>query len=153
MIQRPPRSTRTDTLFPYTTLFRSAIPVGGEYQLALAAADVLHAEILAALDVLVRRFLDPAGVQAADLVDAHAHLAAAGCDLAAGADVVAHELAVLEHEGEVGGDVDPLRREVVAGRFLVARTLELAAPGLPGFVGGPARPEDDTSELPSLLRT
>src|SRR3546814_20472142 len=27
MIRRPPRSTRTDTLFPYTTLFRS---VGGK---------------------------------------------------------------------------------------------------------------------------
>src|SRR3546814_11170679 len=27
MIRRPPRSTRTDTLFPYTTLFRS--PVSG----------------------------------------------------------------------------------------------------------------------------
>src|SRR3546814_6792338 len=27
MIRRPPRSTRTDTLFPYTTLFRS---VGGD---------------------------------------------------------------------------------------------------------------------------
>src|SRR3546814_12205260 len=26
MIRRPPRSTRTDTLFPYTTLFRSADP-------------------------------------------------------------------------------------------------------------------------------
>src|SRR3546814_15199306 len=26
MIRRPPRSTRTDTLFPYTTLFRSLIP-------------------------------------------------------------------------------------------------------------------------------
>src|SRR3546814_1856058 len=25
MIRRPPRSTRTDTLFPYTTLFRSAM--------------------------------------------------------------------------------------------------------------------------------
>src|SRR3546814_7807401 len=25
MILRPPRSTRTDTLFPYTTLFRSAV--------------------------------------------------------------------------------------------------------------------------------
>src|SRR3546814_2817108 len=25
MIPRPPRSTRTDTLFPYTTLFRSAV--------------------------------------------------------------------------------------------------------------------------------
>src|SRR3546814_6985516 len=28
MIRRPPRSTRTDTLFPYTTLFRSAVGVG-----------------------------------------------------------------------------------------------------------------------------
>src|SRR3546814_3609595 len=27
MIRRPPRSTRTDTLFPYTTLFRSALAV------------------------------------------------------------------------------------------------------------------------------
>src|SRR3546814_4768437 len=26
MIRRPPRSTRTDTLFPYTTLFRSFLP-------------------------------------------------------------------------------------------------------------------------------
>src|SRR3546814_3936180 len=25
MLRRPPRSTRTDTLFPYTTLFRSAV--------------------------------------------------------------------------------------------------------------------------------
>src|SRR3546814_4786197 len=42
MIRRPPRSTRTDTLFPYTTLFRSAQP--GRTQLcdlpyAGAAAD------------------------------------------------------------------------------------------------------------------
>src|SRR3546814_10753938 len=30
MIRRPPRSTRTDTLFPYTTLFRSCRrPSGG----------------------------------------------------------------------------------------------------------------------------
>src|SRR3546814_11808711 len=29
MIRRPPRSTRTDTLFPYTTLFRSVGPAGG----------------------------------------------------------------------------------------------------------------------------
>src|SRR3546814_18257088 len=27
MIRRPPRSTRTDTLFPYTTLFRSEVEV------------------------------------------------------------------------------------------------------------------------------
>src|SRR3546814_20116901 len=31
MIRRPPRSTRTDTLFPYTTLFRSFdTPVGSD---------------------------------------------------------------------------------------------------------------------------
>src|SRR3546814_6106404 len=29
MIRRPPRSTRTDTLFPYTTLFRSSEPIRG----------------------------------------------------------------------------------------------------------------------------
>src|SRR3546814_15640980 len=29
MIRRPPRSTRTDTLFPYTTLFRSKVPKRG----------------------------------------------------------------------------------------------------------------------------
>src|SRR3546814_6517722 len=34
MIRRPPRSTRTDTLFPYTTLFRSSHPLG------IGAADV-----------------------------------------------------------------------------------------------------------------
>src|SRR3546814_3601443 len=31
MIRRPPRSTRTDTLFPYTTLFRSALPLWPNY--------------------------------------------------------------------------------------------------------------------------
>src|SRR3546814_15855899 len=30
MIRRPPRSTRTDTLFPYTTLFRSLLRPGFE---------------------------------------------------------------------------------------------------------------------------
>src|SRR3546814_8644161 len=29
MLRRPPRSTRTDTLFPYTTLFRSHGPIPG----------------------------------------------------------------------------------------------------------------------------
>src|SRR3546814_4753693 len=35
MIRRPPRSTRTDTLFPYTTLFRSVVRVE---DIALAGA-------------------------------------------------------------------------------------------------------------------
>src|SRR3546814_6507770 len=33
MIRRPPRSTRTDTLFPYTTLFRSYVVAGGTLKL------------------------------------------------------------------------------------------------------------------------
>src|SRR3546814_10846886 len=38
MVRRPPRSTRTDTLFPYTALFRSADVVSeGELRRALAA--------------------------------------------------------------------------------------------------------------------
>src|SRR3546814_20913815 len=31
MIRRPPRSTRTDTLFPYTTLFRSGLRRGSAH--------------------------------------------------------------------------------------------------------------------------
>src|SRR3546814_7986507 len=50
MIRRPPRSTRTDTLFPYTTLFRSqlergpeidrrqvAMAIGGKIEIGIAA--------------------------------------------------------------------------------------------------------------------
>src|SRR3546814_6449697 len=37
MILRPPRSTRTDTLFPYTTLFRSGVIAGREIRMPNAA--------------------------------------------------------------------------------------------------------------------
>src|SRR3546814_8395830 len=43
MIRRPPRSTRTDTLFPYTTLFRSL-----EVELGITRPDPL-ADIVAVL--------------------------------------------------------------------------------------------------------
>src|SRR3546814_3275958 len=42
MIRRPPRSTRTDTLFPYTTLFRSE-RVDGIHRLAAPARQQAHA--------------------------------------------------------------------------------------------------------------
>src|SRR3546814_14063649 len=44
MIRRPPRSTRTDTLFPYTTLFRSTargIPVMAHVGLTPQAVNAL----------------------------------------------------------------------------------------------------------------
>src|SRR3546814_4814739 len=44
MIRRPPRSTRTDTLFPYTTLFRSA------FDLAIHDQDIKLAERIAGIE-------------------------------------------------------------------------------------------------------
>src|SRR3546814_1332753 len=43
MLRRPPRSTRTDTLFPYTTLFRSAHAEAkaARYDVRVAAASRL----------------------------------------------------------------------------------------------------------------
>src|SRR3546814_8791400 len=53
MIRRPPRSTRTDTLFPYTTLFRSiahqhdlGARVGGVAQRAFHLACADHARFV-----------------------------------------------------------------------------------------------------------
>src|SRR3546814_2639597 len=59
MIRRPPRSTRTDTLFPCTTLFRSHVNgvVGRELRIALQPVDL----------VLLEQELDAAG-QALDRV-------------------------------------------------------------------------------------
>src|SRR3546814_2802893 len=71
MIRRPPRSTRTDTLFPYTTLFRSrefdpmarrgqwaalATPDGADGSLPIRQDARLLGALLAAGDVLA---LDP----------------------------------------------------------------------------------------------
>src|SRR3546814_358248 len=41
MIRRPPRSTRTDTLFPYTTLFRSACAMRYAYLLVAIVSEVV----------------------------------------------------------------------------------------------------------------
>src|SRR3546814_12685728 len=53
MIRRPPRSTRTDTLFPYTTLFRS---VDDSLQLAArqAAAQQTDADLVETVQKILR---------------------------------------------------------------------------------------------------
>src|SRR3546814_17162671 len=78
MIRRPPRSTRTDTLFPYTTLFRSLqgrnIPaadvsrgeVGREIHAAGGHADtgMAHSVVRERDEAAVRRMLgDPVGAR------------------------------------------------------------------------------------------
>src|SRR3546814_6247230 len=53
MIRRPPRATRTDTLFPYTTLFRSHPLALVWIEVALAQPDRLrrHLDQLVVLDI------------------------------------------------------------------------------------------------------
>src|SRR3546814_20233311 len=53
MIRRPPRSTRTDTLFPYTTLFRSV-------------AGIDHQHVFAFVETIDRAHLDAIHVLATD---------------------------------------------------------------------------------------
>src|SRR3546814_3923115 len=78
MIRRPPKSTRTDTLFPYTTLFRSVVaailnrrgslgPAPGKRsrgELVLEALD--HADALTAAEALAE--LDPRAYRSFNLV-------------------------------------------------------------------------------------
>src|SRR3546814_7659858 len=44
MIRRPPRSTRTDTLFPYTTLFRSKDQGRSDAAIVAAALNMIRTE-------------------------------------------------------------------------------------------------------------
>src|SRR3546814_9713313 len=71
MIRRPPRSTRTDTLFPYTTLFRSMLDV-----------DAIRAQVRA-LD-FTRGTPADAAMRREDDADARANLAIEGMALDAG---------------------------------------------------------------------
>src|SRR3546814_19934544 len=55
MIRRPPRSTRTDTLFPYTTLFRS-MAVRGAPAIGIAAAYGLVLALRADVDAMPQAY-------------------------------------------------------------------------------------------------
>src|SRR3546814_13739204 len=80
MIRRPPRSTRSGTLFPYTTLFRSCLPLpfalaGRACRCLLSVEQDVDAPVLAAL------VLDLADTHAAYLAGAMHVGAAAGLQI------------------------------------------------------------------------
>src|SRR3546814_1974076 len=107
MLRRPPRFTRTDTLFPYTTLFRSDLHGVQRGALAQVVGDhpdrqaMFHRRIAAdAADV--------DGVLAGTL--GRSHVAIAG--------------PVVDH------DAARLRRERLARLFLADRPLELDVAGV-----------------------
>src|SRR3546814_12175555 len=76
MIRRPPRSTRTDTLLPYTTPFRSAAKLQ-------AASSAERRRFIRATTVLKARLVTPAGTVEATVLDASLN----GVKLWADADV------------------------------------------------------------------
>src|SRR3546814_13116864 len=81
MIRRPPRSTRTDTLFPYTTLFRSGwAPVsgfnrwrGGDGAMASTRSWSLRA-LFEGFELFVQRFGNAAGAEAVGVQGRDLHL-------------------------------------------------------------------------------
>src|SRR3546814_8051150 len=94
MIRRPPRSTRTDTLVPYTTLFRSDETAERRMMLATTGAEeekprtVVTADELQAAQRLVRRV--PVGES---VVEAILALVRAGRpETSAVPEVVSHEI-------------------------------------------------------------
>src|SRR3546814_11287456 len=61
MIRRPPRSTRTDTLFPYTTLFRSQA-TSSKYRLIVCAQILEHIPYPSDVLRVVREAMDKESV-------------------------------------------------------------------------------------------
>src|SRR3546814_2977159 len=128
MIQLPPSSTRTDTLFPYTTLFRA----GGDVLRRLARLGVIG-ENGGGQNAGDRRLRDDVGV--ADLADQRLHeMAGAHRTLDPVAQVLPGDLALrLIHQHRV--------LEAGVDEIVLHLTVVLQV-----------RSEEHTSELTSLMR-
>src|SRR3546814_3295836 len=140
MKRRTPRSTRTDTLFPHTTLFRSARPrdraIGGEAQLDLlrqVEGDVRARQeiIIAALGAVDEQLAVRIGVDA---------IAVAGR-----VDRDHIGLAIADR-GNVG--LDPAQADIAAERHAARLRFEIGE-----AVECIDRSEEHTSELQSLMRS
>src|SRR3546814_2033629 len=125
MIRRPPRSTRTDTLFPYTTLFRSRKE--DAHQLAPLAQFVVHIAPFLALLAQLRQKPGRFGVR--ETRGPH--------ELEA--RLVGRRLQVGEFDAQIGRD--RARHPELVGEHVAEPTRDIP------------RSEEHTSELQSLMRT
>src|SRR3546814_6788354 len=125
MIRRPPRSTRTDTLFPYTTLFRSHRDqrLGHFAEQADAVFDRAAIIVVAQIAAIAQELVDQIAVGAVQL-DA----------------VEAGALRIFRRLGIIGDDARDFAELERAGDFI----FEPADGGV--------RSEEHTSELQSLMR-
>src|SRR3546814_6980300 len=139
MIRRPPRSTRTDTLFPYTTLFRSQfVATGTAEPRLLAEADDI---IVSAHVRCARELLSKPGAGKIELIGYHGQ--------------------TVLHRPDRGLTIqigDPARIANTLGVDVVAdvRQADMAVGGegapLVPIYHAALRSEEHTSELQSLMR-
>src|SRR3546814_9579449 len=178
MIRRPPRSTRTDTLFPDTTLFRSVLAeVSGGIGLLHGALETAYDVDHLAADI-DERVVGPGRVGGDDhSLDQRVGAGHHQRDVLAGARL---RLIGVDHEifrlGVVLGDEGPLHPGREASTAAAAQTgvLDLLDDGVlglaqrlveraitallligvegPAAFGVPVRSEEHTSELQSLMR-
>src|SRR3546814_9824102 len=143
MIRRPPRSTRTDTLFPYTTLFRSVekSPLLGGSSMERAETrrlvawfdQKLYNEVTLPMLTermfkrLVQRAAPDANVLRESIKAANSHL-----------DYIEY---LLDHRRWLAGPAFSLADIAAATQLSVA-----------AYLGGIDRSEEHTSELQSLMR-
>src|SRR3546814_6554385 len=131
MIRRPPRSTRTDTLFPDTTLFRS-----------LHRPGLRDGDLGRSLGHLERR----AGAGAGDRTGGEFFLAVGPGEVAAQRDDAAGPSGAVHDPGDPDTDV----LEGIGDGRCGAEDGGTAGPA--GRLRYDVRSEEPTSELPSLMR-
>src|SRR3546814_8233021 len=133
MIRRPPRSTRTDTLFPYTTLFRSDRGRGSRLSAGgVPAAPFLHPRSCLPASFLASPFLPCRDATHPEPIDdprhrLHEHR---------------HHVARVDRRAHVAVEADRADRRADVRRPLGGAVFRLAQ----------ARSEEHTSELQSLMR-
>src|SRR3546814_4555466 len=134
MIRRPPRSTRTDTLFPYTTLFRS--PSEERFVRDIASSAIIAPAIV---DACAKAGIAPGDIKWAAV---HEPLSGMWKDIARGTGITAPNLAasLAEQAGDLGA---------AHALFALGLAFDAARPGdhvlLAGFGRG-CRSEEHTSE-------
>src|SRR3546814_2698893 len=143
MIRRPPRSTRTDTLFPYTTLFRSIeLARGGYPEFDLEA--FRHGDLT---PVFFGSALKNFGVE--ELIAGIANWAPPPRPQPAGEEMI--DPARDEVTGfifKVQANMDPQHRDRIAFMRMVSGTFRRGMKLTPSGL----RSEEHTSELQSLMR-
>src|SRR3546814_7700137 len=173
MLRRPPGSTRTDTLFPYTTLFRSIeTPMTAAIIDGKAYAEALRARVAAAVPAFVEatgRKPGLAVVLVGEDPASQVYVRSKGkAMVAAGLESFEHKLPDTTTQEELSALVERLNADEALDGILVQLPLPKGveekavistidpAKDVDGFhvinAGRLARSEEHTSELQSLMR-